>query len=195
MTTERNVNTVNYPVILDLRGRAVLMVGAGPIAARKMQGLLAAGAVVTVVSPQISDDVEALGIPAERVRRRAYEPADLDGHQLVMTATNVPAVNAAVAADAMARGIWVNSADDPANCSFILPAIHRQGDVTVAVSTGGAAPALAQYVRDRIAELVGPRYARAARTLRAQRDAMHARGETTEGKDWRPDIERALADE
>jgi precorrin-2 dehydrogenase / sirohydrochlorin ferrochelatase len=195
MTTERNVNPVNYPVILDLRGRPVLMVGAGPIAARKVQGLLAAGAVVTVVAPQVSSDVEALGLPAERVHRRDYEPTDLDGQQLVMTATDVPAVNAAVAVDAMARGIWVNSADDPANCSFILPAIHRQGDITVAVSTGGAAPALAQYVRDRIAELIGPRYARAATILRSQRDAMHAGGETTEGKDWRPDIERALADE
>lgn len=186
----------SYPVFLDLHDRAVLVVGAGPVGARKAAGLIAAGARVTVVAPDISPDVLALEPPAAAVRTEPYS-ADLLREVrpwLVVTATNVAEVNAQVSVDAEEAGVWVNSADDPVNCGFILPAIHRQGDVTVAVSTGGAAPALAQYVRDRIAELVGPAYARAAVALRRRRDEFHERGETTEGRDWRPDIEAALAD-
>ena len=186
----------SYPVYLDLHGRAVLVVGAGPVGARKAAGLIAAGAEVTVVAPEISDDVRALDPPAAAVVVRSYDRSLLDEVRpwLVITATNVAEVNAHVARDATAAGIWANSADDPVNCGFILPAIHRQGDVTVAVSTGGAAPALAQYVRDRVGELIGPAYARAAVALRRRRDEFHARGETTEGRDWRPDIEAVLRD-
>jgi siroheme synthase-like protein len=184
-----------YPVLLDLRGRDVWVVGAGPVAARKAAGLIAAAARVHVVAPVISSDMRELDPPPVRIVEAAYSPGILADPRpwLVVTATNVAEVNAEVARDAEAAGIWVNSADDPANCGFILPAIHRQGDITVAVSTGGAAPALAQYVRDRVAELIDARYARAADILRRRRDQLHADGLTTEGRDWRPDIDAALA--
>jgi siroheme synthase-like protein len=186
----------SYPVYLDLHGRAVLVVGAGPVAARKTAGLIAAGAAVTVVAPEISGDVRALDPPPVAILVRGYDRSLLDELRpwLVITATDGAEVNAQVARDAEAAGIWVNSADDPVNCGFILPAIHRQGDVTVAVSTGGAAPALAQYVRDRVGELIGPAYARAAVALRRRRGEFHARGDTTEGRDWQSDIETALRD-
>jgi len=112
-----------------------------------------------------------------------------------MTATDDPAVNAAVAADATAAGIWVNSADDPANCSFILPAVARRGTVTVAVSTGGASPALATRLRDDIASTVlTERVEAAAADLARQRDEVHASGASTESIDWTQRVADALAD-
>ena len=107
------------------------------------------------------------------------------GRTLVFTCTDDPAVNAAVAAACRAAGVWVNSADDPANCTFALPAVARAGRVVVAVGSGGASPALAQHVRDRIAaEILDERLAAAADVLAAERDAIHAAGGSTEGVDW-----------
>lgn len=151
-----------YPVMLELRDVPVLMVGGGHVAERKVEGLIAAGARVTVVAPSVRDEVAAM---ACEVRRRPYSSSDIDGHRLVMTATDDPEVNRAVAADATALGVWVNSADDPQNCSFILPAITRRGPVTVAVGTDGSSPALARHLRDRIAdELLGPEVERGSGT-------------------------------
>jgi siroheme synthase-like protein len=107
------------------------------------------------------------------------------GRVLVITTADDSALNAAVAADARAAGVLVNSADDPANCTFILPAIARRGRMTVAVSSGGGSPALAQYVRDRVAdEVLSERLAWAADALAAEREAIHAAGGSTEGLDW-----------
>ncbi len=107
------------------------------------------------------------------------------GRTLVFTCTDDPAVNAAVAAAGRAAGVWVNSADDPANCTFALPAVARAGRVVVAVGSGGASPALAQHVRDRVAaEILDERLAAAADVLAAERDAIHAAGGSTEGVDW-----------
>jgi precorrin-2 dehydrogenase / sirohydrochlorin ferrochelatase len=180
-----------YPVFLDLTGVPVLLVGAGNIAARKLDGLLAAGATVTVVAPLVRDEVRAM-VP-HRIHERTYVPGDVDGMQLVMTATDDASVNAAVAADAKAAGVFVNSADDPPNCSFILPAVHRQGLITVAVSTGGASPALAQRLRSEIAALVGLQWAAAAEDLQRQRREIQAAGGSTEDIDWRPRVDAALA--
>ena len=180
----------DYPVFLDLTAMPTLVVGAGPVAARKAAGLLTAGAHVLLVAPDVGAEVDALaGDPqvAERlmVKVGRYEPADLDSVHLVITATNDPEVNASVAADARDRGVLVNSADDPANCTFILPAIARRGRITVAVSSGGASPALAQHVRDRIAtDVLTEGLAGAAEVLAEERAAIHERGETTEGLDW-----------
>jgi precorrin-2 dehydrogenase/sirohydrochlorin ferrochelatase len=114
-----------------------------------------------------------------------YSSELLAGSQLVVTATDDPAVNAQVAADAKAARIWVNSADDPDNCTFILPAVARAGRTTVAVSTGGASPALAQHLRDVVAaDVLTPEVLAAADTLAAERDAVHAEGGSTEGLDW-----------
>lgn len=180
-----------YPVMLDLAGVPVLVVGGGTIAARKAAGLLDAGAKVTVVAPMVLP--ELAGAVAE-VREKPYEAADLDGHQLVMTATDVPEVNAAVARDARAAGLWVNSADDPENCTFILPAVTRRGPVVVAVGTDGSSPALARHLRDRIAaEVLTPDVERAAKELARQRAEFHAVGISTESIDWAERVRVALA--
>lgn len=180
-----------YPVNLDLAGRPVLVVGGGRVAVRKVEGLLAAGARVTVVAPQTDPVLDTR--PGVCVHRRPYAPSDVTGHRLVVTATDDPAVNAAVAADADAAGIWVNSADDPANCTFTLPAQLRRGDVQVSVSTGGASPALASWLRRMLEGVVGPEYGVLAAQLAERRDEIHAAGRTTEGLDWDAVIEHELA--
>jgi len=104
-----------------------------------------------------------------RLVRRPFEPSDVDGHLLVIAATNDRAVNETVSHAAAARSIFCNVADDPELCSFILPAVVRRDPIVIGVSTGGASPALAQRIRSDIAELVGPEHAELARRLAALR--------------------------
>lgn len=183
----------DYPVFLDLAGVPVLLVGGGAVAERKLAGLVAAGAQVTVVAPLVRDGVAGT---AAQVRQRPYAAGDCAGHRLVIAATDDPAVNVAVAADARAAGVWVNSADDPANCTFTLPAVVRRGSVVAAVGTGGASPALASHLRDRIAaEVVDERVERAAAELSRQRAAIRAAGRSTEDIDWTDRIRAALGDD
>jgi precorrin-2 dehydrogenase / sirohydrochlorin ferrochelatase len=167
------------------------VVGAGPIGARKVEGLVAAGAAVRVVATEVSDHLDRSSVV--EVRERPYEAADLDGMRLVVSATGVAEVDAAVADDAKARGIWVNAADQPADCEFILPAITRAGRLTIAVSTDGASPALAGYLRDQCAVLLTDEVVALAERLATERAAIRAAGGTTEGLDWRSRIEAALA--
>ncbi len=170
-----------YPVVLDVVGRPWLVVGGGPVAARKAAGLVECGAEVTVVAPEIDPAVGALGVAVER---REYEPGMAASYRLVVTATGVPEVDAAVADDAERAGVLVNSADDPAHCSFILPSVHRDGPVTIAVSTGGASPALAVWLRHRVARDTGPGMGQLAELLGEARRQMRAEGRSTESVDW-----------
>ena len=140
-----------YPVTLDVSGRHCLVVGGGAVAARKAAGLLQCGALVTLVAPTLSEETEALAPRLHAVERRPYAPGEAAHYRLVITATGVPQVDAAVFDDADAADVWVNSADDREHCSFILPAVHRDGPVTVAVSTSGRSPALASWLRTRLA--------------------------------------------
>jgi len=176
-----------YPIGLVVDGRPCLVVGGGRIAARKVEGLVACGARVTVIAPEVVDDITDQ--PDVVVVRRPYRRGDLRGFVLVITATGVPEVDAAVFDDAEHAGVWVNSADDPAHCSFILPAVLRREPVVVTVSTNGHSPALASWLRDRLAQVVPDDVGALARRLSARRDAIHAGGQTTEGMDWRPVIE------
>jgi siroheme synthase-like protein len=179
-----------YPIVLDLTGVPVLVVGGGQIAARKASGLLEAGARLTVVAPVVGSDLAAA---AAMVHERQYLSADIIGHQLVLTATDDPTVNAQVAIDARQAGVWVNSADDPENCSFILPALARRGPVVVAVGTDGSSPALARHLRDRIAaEVLTPNVEAAALELARQRAALRATGVSTESIDWTDRVREAL---
>jgi precorrin-2 dehydrogenase / sirohydrochlorin ferrochelatase len=161
-----------YMACLDLTGRSVLVVGGGPVALEKVEGLVAARACVTVVAPEIVPELAAIAA-AERVdltfARRSYRSQDLTGRFLVVAATSTTEVNRRVFADAEARSILCNVVDVPELCSFILPAVHRHEPIAVAVSTGGASPALAQHLRDQIATVVRPEHAELAHRLRALR--------------------------
>lgn len=181
---------MQYPVNLNLQGRRVLVVGAGRIGARKIEALVACGGDVTVVAPVVSDEVEAMPVTIER---RPYRRGEVEGYRLVVTTTDDPAVNRAVFEDAEAAGVWVNSADDPANCAFTLPAVVRRGAVMVTASTGGASPALSTWLRKRLEVEVGPEFAELAEALALERSRVHARGDSTEAMDWAPVIERELA--
>jgi siroheme synthase-like protein len=133
-----------YPVFLRLEGRRVLLVGGGRVAAAKLPALIESGAHVTVVAPVIGRELKHAGVA---IVERAFEPVDLDGVSFVVAAAP-PEVNRAVAAAAEARGLFVNAVDDAASASALLGGVVRRGGVTVAVSTGGRAPALAGLLRE-----------------------------------------------
>lgn len=172
-----------YPVNLLLAGRRCVVVGGGPVAERKVSGLVEAGADVVVIAPTVREEIRRLGRVA--VVEREYRSSDLDGAWLAVAATGDPSVNRQVHADAEAARVWVNAVDDPPACSVILPAVARRGPVVVAVSTSGQSPALAAWIRDRVAAKLGPEIAILAELLSEVREEMKATGRSTEGVDWR----------
>jgi len=133
-----------YPAFLKLAGRRVVVVGGGPVAAGKIAGLAAAGALVEVVAPEIRPEIEATGVT---IHRRAFEPADLDGAWYVVAAAP-PDVNRAVLAAGNARQLFVNAVDDPEHASAYAGGVIRRSSVTIAISTGGRAPAVAGLLRE-----------------------------------------------
>jgi siroheme synthase-like protein len=155
-----------YMACLDLERRSCLVVGGGTVALEKIHGLLDCGARVTVVAPEALPEVREL--PVEW-HERGYHSSDLRRRFLVVAATSQNALNRRVYADAEARHVFCNVVDVPELCSLILPAVHREGPIAVAVSTGGASPALAQRIRDDVAATIGPKHAELARELRARR--------------------------
>jgi precorrin-2 dehydrogenase/sirohydrochlorin ferrochelatase len=181
-----------YPVFLDLHGVSVLVVGGGPIGARKAEGLRQAGADVRVVATRVGSALDRSLY--QDVRERPFEPGDLEGVRLLITATGDRETDANIAAVARSVGVWTNAADQPADCEFILPAIARAGRVTVAVSTDGASPALAKAIRDRGAALLDDAVGVLADDLARERAALRAAGESTEDVDWSPRIEAVLGE-
>jgi precorrin-2 dehydrogenase/sirohydrochlorin ferrochelatase len=144
-----------FPIFLKLEGRPCLVVGAGTIAAPKIASLLRSGGVVTIVAPRAGEAIAVQASAGEIIwHRREFVPADLEGMFLVIAATDVQPVNHAVAEEARARGILVNSVDDPPDCDFFYPSVARRGDLQIAISTAGKSPALAQRLRAEIDALL-----------------------------------------
>ncbi len=162
-----------YPVVLDLSGRRAVVVGGGEVALRKARALAEAGARVRVVAP---DFLPAFGEDGrlECVAAR-YEKRHLEGARVVVAATDDEAVNRQAASDARASGILVNVVDRPELCDFIVPAQVRRGDLLIAIATGGAAPALAKRLRERLEQEFGPEYAVLLEALREVREDMKKR--------------------
>ena len=142
-----------YPAFLDLRGKRVLVVGGGPIGRRKARSFGRCGARVKVVS-------------------RAFRPKDLQGAFLVCAATDREQLNARISALCRKKRIWVNVADRPALCDFIVPAVAAKEPLTVAISTGGASPGMAKFLRRRMAQFLKPEYVTAARWLAGRRKTL-----------------------
>jgi siroheme synthase-like protein len=170
-----------YPVNLIVTGRRCVVIGGGGVAARKVEGLAAAGGVVEVIATVVGEEIRAMGVAWQQ---RPYRRGDLDGAWLAIVATDDPAANRQVYDDGSAAGIWVNAADDPASCAFILPAVVRQGPVMVTVSTSGYSPALATWLKAHVAAELGPEVAVLAELLAEARAEVRAQGRSTEDVDW-----------
>ncbi len=201
-----------YPVNLVVAGRPCLVVGGGRVAVTKVRGLVEAGARVTVVAPDIDPRIVEMagggGTRAEAggegaaadaggtvvIERRPYRRGEVVEHRLVVAATGDPVVNQQVYDDGEAAGVWVNSADDPERCSVILPARIRQGRLIVTVSTGGHSPAVASWLRDRLADELGPEYDQLIGLLSEAREEVRAQGVGTEQLDWRAALDSGILD-
>lgn len=181
-----------YPVNLDLAGRPVLVVGAGRVATHKVTGLLRAGARVTVVAPEAHTAIAES--PSLRWHRREYRRGEAASYRLVVTATNDPAVNGQVFRDGEAANVAVNSADDPDRCSFTLPAVVRQGDLQLTISTGGHSPALATWLRRRFEHDLGPEYGELLEVLASNRAELRLLEGTSENQGWQTALDDGLLD-
>ncbi len=148
-----------YPIFIRIEDKSCLVVGGGAVGERKVLDLREAGARVTVLSQALTPTLTELA-QAGRIHylNEAFTPDHLNGMVLALAATDDREVNARVSAAAQARGIWVNVADDPEYCTFIVPAQVRHGDLTLAISTGGASPAVAQKLRQELEQRFGPEY-------------------------------------
>jgi precorrin-2 dehydrogenase/sirohydrochlorin ferrochelatase len=177
---------MQFPINLNLDGRRCLLIGGGPIATRKAAQLLACGAELTVIAPEITDDLRSR--PVTIIERR-FQSGDLEGFRLVVTATADPVVDQQIFDEAEQLGIWVNSADDPQRCTFTLPAVVRRGDVMVTASTGGTSPALSTWLRQQLSGIIGEEFSLIAAELAAERSRIHATGASTEDINWRPIID------
>ena len=149
-----------YPIFIDVEDHDVVIIGGGEVCARKAETMMRYGARVTVVSPAFTPEIETWANEGKlALRRKRYEPGDLDGASIVIASTDDTAVNEQVAADCRRRRIPVNVVDVTPLCEFIVPAIVEKGSVTLAVSTGGKSPALARTLKEDLQRMVGPEYA------------------------------------
>lgn len=181
-----------YPVNLELSGRAVLVVGAGMVAARKVAGLLAAAAKVTVVAPHAVDEIRHN--PEVHWLARPYQQGEVAHYRLAITATDDPEVNALVRKDGDQANIFVNSADDPINCSFTLPAVARHNDLQITISTGGRSPGLARWLRQQFEAQIANGYNELLDLLAEVRSEAQASFGTSEIKGWDEALNDGLLD-
>ncbi|MGQ9635420.1 MAG: precorrin-2 dehydrogenase/sirohydrochlorin ferrochelatase family protein [Bryobacteraceae bacterium] len=150
-----------YPILLNLQGWRCLVLGGGPMAGAKVMGLVEAGASVTVIAEELTPGLEALASEGRlEWQRRRPSPTDLCGYRLAICALEERSGNGAFAAEAERLGVLFNAVDDPAHCRFLMPSVHREGDLIVAVSTGGKCPALAVRLRERFGRQLGSHYGR-----------------------------------
>jgi siroheme synthase-like protein len=174
-----------YPIFLDLTGRRCIVIGGGAVAERKVDGLLAAGAQITVVSPEISQGLRRLLLRQSlKHLARKYESGDLEGFAMAFVATDDGAVNAAVFDEARSRDIWVNCTDDPSHCDFILPAVIRRGELSVAVSTGGSSPASARAVREELEDFLTDDFVQLVQTASEVRRELRQRSIQASPEAW-----------
>ena len=168
---------VFYPMFVDVEGRRCLVVGGGPVATEKVEKLLLHGAVIRLVSPEVTPELAALvadGTIAE-FHRRPYAPDDLRDCFLVIAATNLDAINRMVWQDSEALNMLCNVVDVPPLCNFIVPSIVRRGELAIAVSTGGASPVVAKHIRLQLEETYGPEWEALVALLRDVRDELKLR--------------------
>lgn len=180
----------SYPVMLDLRGRRVLVVGGGRVAAGKVERLMPTGARITVVAPEVTAAIA--GRPEVAWHARPYQRGEVASYRLAITATGDPAVDGRVHADGEAAGVWVNAADDVRHCAFTLPAVARSGPITISVATEGRSPALASWLRRRAESTLDAAIADLLDLLVATRAELRTATGTSEHPGWAPALDRGL---
>jgi precorrin-2 dehydrogenase/sirohydrochlorin ferrochelatase len=154
-------NRMFYPIYLNLKGKRAVVIGGGEVAERKVESLLGTEASITVISPEATARLSLMATEGHiMLQRRPYASGDCAGAALVLSATDDPELSRTVFQEASAAGAMINTADQPALCDFIMPAVVRRGNIAVAISTGGTSPALAARLRRRIARIIGPEYVR-----------------------------------
>ena len=175
-----------FPINLDLNERRCLVIGGGTVAERKVANLLSAGARVTVISPLVTE-VIAKWSKTHMIdfTARVYREGDLQGYRLVFAATSDPKVNRAIVTEARRCGVWINAADDPQNCDFILPSVLSRGDLTITVSTGGQSPALARTLREELEMQFSAEYEQLAKLATEVRNELRQRNVTLPFEIWR----------
>lgn len=183
-----------YPIFVECKDRPVLVIGGGHVGAEKVRGLLNAEADITVVAPALIDELREHR-SAGRIKHidREYEESDLDaGWHFVMIATDDGKVNREVREAAHRRRLWVNAADDPENCDFILPSVVRKGKITLAASTSGASPALARRLREELDAYLTEDMPALADLLAEVRQEVRRRGIKVENDTWQDAIDAPL---
>lgn len=140
-----------FPLFVDLEGKNVLIVGGGKVAMRKVEKLIPFGCRVTVVSGKIRDEIRAMDAC---VFQRDFEDGDVDNRDLVIAATDEPALNTRVCNLAKEKKIPVNSVDDKKNCTFLFPALVKRGKLTVGVCSSGASPSAAKWVKKQVEDVL-----------------------------------------
>jgi siroheme synthase-like protein len=183
-----------YPIFLDLVDKPVIVIGGGAVACEKVAGLRKAGARITIVSPELAEELAELRDAGEVIHiARAWRPSDLDENwTVVMVATDDGAVNKEATNESRARRIWVNAADDPANCDFILPSVVRKGKITLAASTAGTSPALARRLREELEDYLTDDMPALADLLAEVRVEVRKRGLRVENETWQRAIDGPL---
>lgn len=175
-----------YPVFFEMNQRRCVVIGGGAVAERKVAGLLEIGASVTVISPQVTETIaDWAKLGSIKVLVRRYQRGDLAEYEIVFVATDNSEVNAVVCDEAKSRGVWVNAADDPAHCDFILPSVLRRGNLTVAVSTGGSSPALSRAIREELESYFTKEYEILAGLAAEVREELRQRSIAPDYDTWR----------
>jgi precorrin-2 dehydrogenase / sirohydrochlorin ferrochelatase len=155
-----------YPVFLNLKNKRIVVIGGGEVAERKVESLIGTGASIVLISPEVSPRLATLAQQDHiQLYRRRYAAGDCAEADLVFSATDDSDVSSAVFREATRSGALINTADQPALCDFIMPAVVRRGDVAIAISTGGTSPGLASQLRRKIGKIIGPEYAQLSELL------------------------------
>ncbi len=175
-----------YPIFVEMKDRPCVVVGGGVVAERKVEALLNAGATVTVISPSLTGLLHSQ-VEAGKIRYvgREYRPGDLTGYEMAFVATDDKKVNPVVAQEARERGVWINAADDPSHCDFILPSVLQRGDLVVAVATGGSSPALSRAIREELESYFTKDYAELTEVAAEVRRELRQRSVSPGAKAWR----------
>jgi siroheme synthase-like protein len=174
-----------YPVFLNMQGQLCVVIGGGEIAERKVQALLEAGSIVTLIAPECTDGLVAMtSYPSVTWLQRTYQPGDLEGAFIAIAATDDRAVNEAVTKEATERNTPLNVVDVTDLCTFIAPSVIRRGPVTLAISTGGMGPALARKLRRELERNEALAFADMAEIVADVRAELKARKLTVDPEGW-----------